>query len=111
MVARLLTERVRVVAGDTAEAFYFGLLGLVPDPRLPGQYKKLLASQEEAASKADGVRIDVVHGSNDVRTPAQQSTPASRARKHWLSPPLGPRDISSPLPSQGPAQLDFRGDL
>jgi hypothetical protein len=22
---------------ETAEAFYFGLLGLVPDPRLPGQ--------------------------------------------------------------------------
>ena len=23
---------------ETAETFYFGLLGLVPDPRLPGQY-------------------------------------------------------------------------
>ncbi len=40
---------------ETAEAFYFGLLGLVPDPRLPGQYVfRQYVSSEPAA---DAIRI------------------------------------------------------
>ena len=44
-----LLEHVNLYVGDSegdrenAEAFYFGLLGLVPDPRLPGQYRKIVA--------------------------------------------------------------------
>jgi len=50
-----LLEHVNLYVGDsegdreTAEAFYFGLLGLVPDPRLPGQYRKLLADAAAGA--------------------------------------------------------------
>ena len=44
----------------TAEAFYFGLLGLVPDPRLPGQFRSLSA----AAAADDSAADDVVAGSN-----------------------------------------------